>query len=202
MAATKRRNVKSQQDAVLHLAVDSHERGRDFLTHAEIQSMIKVARKGRHGVRDDAMLCMMFEHAYRVSELCQARLSQLDTSTSRIWVERSKGSLSTEQPIHGDTLRAIKRYLRSRQDTLPWLFVTERAEPFTRQGIYYLIRIIGQRAGLGHVHPHMLRHGCGYYLANKGYDSRLIQDYLGHRDPKHTVRYTRTAASRFECIWD
>ena len=43
------------------------------------------------------------------------------------------------------------------------------------------------------MHPHMLRHSCGYYLANAGYDMRLIQDYLGHRDPKHTAHYTRVA---------
>ena len=49
--------------------------------------------------------------------------------------------------------------------------------------------------------PHMLRHSCGFALANRGYDLRLIQDYLGHRDPKHTARYTRVASSRFEGPW-
>ena len=51
------------------------------------------------------------------------------------------------------------------------------------------------------LHPHMLRHSCGFYLANRGYDLRLIQDYLGHRDPKHTVHYTRVAGSPFEGLW-
>ena len=50
-------------------------------------------------------------------------------------------------------------------------------------------------------HPHMLRHSCDFALANRGYDLRLIQDYLGHRDPKHTVRYTRTVGKRFEGLW-
>ena len=57
------------------------------------------------------------------------------------------------------------------------------------------------RAGLPDVHPHTLRHSCGFALANKGYDLRLIQDYLGHRDPRHTVYYTRTAGRRFEGLW-
>jgi type 1 fimbriae regulatory protein FimB len=48
---------------------------------------------------------------------------------------------------------------------------------------------------------HMLRHSCGFYLANHGHDLRPIQDYLGHRDPKHTAHYTRTAAGRFEELW-
>jgi type 1 fimbriae regulatory protein FimB len=80
-------------------------------------------------------------------------------------------------------------------------FLTERGGPFTRQGIYYLVRCISERADLGKVHPHMLRHACGYALANKGHDLRTIQDYLGHRDPKHTAIYTRTAATRFENLW-
>ncbi len=54
---------------------------------------------------------------------------------------------------------------------------------------------------LGHVNPHMLRHSCGFALANKGHDLRLMQDYLGHRDPRHAVHYTRTAAGRFEGLW-
>jgi type 1 fimbriae regulatory protein FimB len=80
-------------------------------------------------------------------------------------------------------------------------FLTERGGPFTRQGIYYLVRCISERADLGKVHPHMLRHPCGYALASKGLDLRTIQDYLGHRDPKQTAIYTRVAATRFENLW-
>lgn len=110
-------------------------------------------------------------------------------------------TLSVEHPIEGDELRAIKRYLAGRKDTLPWLFVSERGAQLTRQAINYLIREAGERAGLGRVWPHMLRHSCGYYLANEGVDLRTAQDYLGHRDPKHTVRYTRVAGRRFEGLW-
>ena len=72
----------------------------------------------------------------------------------------------------------------------------------TRQAVNYLAAAIGERAGLGfHVHPHMFRHSTGYYLANRGHDTRLVQDYLGHRNIAHTVRYSRTAAARFEGLW-
>jgi type 1 fimbriae regulatory protein FimB len=100
--------------------------------------------------------------------------------------------------------RMLTRYLTQRGDSpLPWLFLTERGDQFTRFTINYLVRITGERAGLAfRVHPHMLRDGCGYALANRGYDLSLIQDYLGHRDPKHTTRYTRTAANRFEGLWE
>jgi hypothetical protein len=121
---------------------------------------------------------------------------------ARLTVNRSKNSLSTEQPLAGDELRAIKRYLATREDKLPWLFLSEREQPMTRQAVNYLIREAGERAKLGRVWPHMLRHSCGYALANKGADFRVIQDYLGHRDPRHTVRYTRTSARRFEGLWD
>ena len=116
-------------------------------------------------------------------------------------VSRLKSSLSVEHPITGDELRAIKRYLAIRTDQLPWLFLSERGQPMTRQAVNYLIGQAADIAGLGHVHPHMLRHSCGYYLANAGYDMRLIQDYLGHRDPKHTAHYTRVAGRRFEGLW-
>ena len=99
--------------------------------------------------------------------------------TARIWIDRLKGSLSTHHPIDGEELRAIRRYLRIRDSRLPWLFVTERGGQFTRQGVYYLVRCISERADLGKVHPHMLRHSCGYALANKGHDLRTIQDYSG-----------------------
>jgi site-specific recombinase XerD len=104
-------------------------------------------------------------------------------------------------PIAGDELQAVRRYLRIRDSRLPWLFVTECGGPFTRQDIYYLVRCIGERTDLSKVHPHMLRHACGYALANQEYDLRTIQDYLGHRDLKHTAAYTRTAAKRFENLW-
>src|ERR1700737_4289603 len=71
----------------------------------------------------------------------------------------------------------------------------------SRVTVNYLLAEAASRAGLPPVHPHMLRHSCGFSLANRGYDLRLIQDYLGHRDPKHTVHYTRVAAGRFEGLW-
>ena len=101
----------------------------------------------------------------------------------------------------GEERWAIKRYLSTRNDRLPWLFISERQQPMTRQAVNYLLKAAANRASIPHVHPHMLRHSCGFYLANKGYDLRLIQDYLGHRDPKHTVHYTRVAGVRFEGLW-
>ena len=76
-----------------------------------------------------------------------------------------------------------------------------QAQP-TRQAVNYIVRLAGEKAKLGRVWPHMLRHsGDGYYLADKGTDLRSMQDYLGQRDPKHTAHYTRVAGHRFAGLW-
>ena len=135
------------------------------------------------------------------AKLSRLRRDEVDLDRARLWVRRLKGGLSVEQPIAGDELRAIKRHLAARTDALPWLFLSERGQPMTRQAVNYLVAAAGLRAGLPGLHPHTLRHSCGYALADKGQDLRLIQDYLGHRDPRHTVHYTRTAGRRFEGLW-
>lgn len=182
-------------------AADDHERRRDFLGEAELGRLFLAAKRSRHGARDHLLMLLMFRHGLRVSEVIALRRSDVDLDQARLWISRLKNGLSVEQPIAGDELRAIRRWLSLRDDTLPWLFVSERRQPLTRQAVNYIVGRAGERAKLGHIHPHMLRHSCGFALANKGHDLRLIQDYLGHRDPRHTAHYTRTAAGRFEGLW-
>jgi type 1 fimbriae regulatory protein FimB len=182
------------------------ERQKNFLTEAEIEKFLRSARKGRHGLRNFAMALLGYRHALRVSELVNMRMADVDLDTGRLFVRRCKGSLSTSQPMEGDEIRALRAWLRKRINApccnSPLLFLSERG-PMTRQAVNYLAKVIGKRAGIAvHVHPHMLRHSCGFALANKGCDTRLIQDYLGHRNIRHTQTYTRTAAVRFEGLWD
>jgi integrase len=199
------RNVKSYSKMAKPAAEVVDGGNKDFLTEAEMMRFLDAARQGRHGVRDHLMMLMSYRHGLRVSELIDIRLKDLDLETGRLFVRRKKGSLSTHQPIEGDELRALRAWLRVRQEhpnaRAPYLFLSERG-PMTRQAVNYLAKEIGRRAKLRfHVHPHMLRHSTGFYLANKGYDTRLVQDYLGHKNIAHTVRYTRTAAVRFEGLW-
>jgi site-specific recombinase XerD len=191
----KRRKAKSRG------VTDANERSKDFLDPSEIDRLLAAAKDNRHGIRDALLLLMMYRHGLRVTEAIKLRLDAVNLKQSSLWVKRIKNSLSTQQPIAGDELRAIKRYMATRSDRLHWLFVSERGHEMTRQTVNYIIKTAGERAGLGHVHPHMLRHSCGYYLANKGVDFRTTQDFLGHRDPKHTTRYTRVAGRRFEGLW-
>lgn len=197
MLAAKKRKVTSDPS----MTTDAHVRRKDFLSETEIAALLDAATTGRHGIRDHLLILTMFRHGLRVSEAINLRRDEVDLDHARLWVRRLKNGLAVEHPIAADELRAIKRYLGLRKDSLPWLFVSERGQPLTRQSVNYLIAMAAARAELSPVNPHMLRHSCGFYLANRGYDLRLIQDYLGHRDPKHTVHYTRVAGGRFEGLW-
>ena len=140
---------------------DGHERARNFLSDAERDALLEVAKKGRYGVRDFLLLLMMYRHGLHVSEAIRIRRPDLNLNRARVWIRRLKNGLSVEYPIAGRTA-GDQSLSATRHDALPWLFLSERGQPKIR------------RAGLGALHPHMLRHTCGFYLANQGYDLRLI----------------------------
>jgi len=117
---TNRRKVKSVGPDGAFETVDAHERAKDFLTRNEVDKLLQVAKKGRHGERDHAMMLMMYRHGLRVSEAIGLRRTDANLPEARLWVRRLKGSLSVDQPIAGDELRAVKRYLATRDDQLPW----------------------------------------------------------------------------------
>ena len=106
--------------------------------------------------------------------------------------------------MEGDEIRATRKWFRERlQTALDFVFVSERDAPLTRQAAWRIIKEAGSKAGIElEVHPHMLKHSCGFYLANRGLDTRLIQDYMGRKQIQNTVRYTATNAKRFEGCGD
>ena len=177
-------------------------RTREYLTPEEVERLIGQAGKlGRHGARDAALLMLAYRHGLRVSELVALRWDMVDLKQGLLHVNRLKNGIPSVHPIRGPELRALRKLQRDYPDT-PYVFVTERKGPLTADTVRKLIARAGEVAGIGFpVHPHMLRHACGYKLANDGHDTRAIQHYLGHKNIQHTVRYTEQAPNRFKNFW-
>jgi site-specific recombinase XerD len=170
-----------------------------FLTPAEVEQLVKAARThSRYAQRDAAMILLSFRHGLRVSELCALRWDQVDLKASTLTVLRAKGGTPSLHPLKGDELRALRPLAGAGK---PWVFTTERGGPMTPAGVRDIMRRLGAGAGLGRVHPHMLRHACGYKLINQGTDLRMVQAYLGHRAIASTVRYTEVDVRRFRGLF-
>ena len=178
---------------------------RKHLVSAEVDKLIAATKGSRNEARDRCLLLLMFRHGLRVSEACGLQLSQVDIESRVLPVERLKIGLSTTHPLRSDEIRLIKAWLIERKKLKPEedvFFVSERRTPLSRKTAWVAIRAYGEKAKLAvSAHPHMLRHACGFALADQGADTRLIQDYLGHRNIQHTVVYTATNPARFEKLW-
>lgn len=180
---------------------------RNFLTQNEIESLLNAANSGPHAARNYCLTLLCFIHGFRASEICRLRISDIDLRSKCIYIHRLKKGFSTTHPLLNKEIQALKRWLDIRdeypQSTNEWLFLSRKGNPLSRQQFYQIISASGDQAGLPlEIHPHMLRHSCGFALANMGIDTRLIQDYLGHRNIRHTVWYTASNAGRFYGIWD
>ena len=177
-------------------------RTREYLTEAEVERLMTAARKNRWGHRDATMLLVAYRHGLRVSELVDLRWEQVDFRTATLHVRRVKQGTPSSHPILGDELRALRRLQREQEPKSPFVFTSERGAPFSTAGFARMIERAGVDAKLAFkAHPHMLRHACGYALANKGHDTRALQAYLGHKNIQHTVRYTELSPTRFRDFW-
>jgi len=177
-------------------------RTREYLTEAEVERLIASAKGNRWGHRDSMMVLLAYRHGLRASELVDLRWDQVEFKTAILHVRRVKQGTPSSHPILGDELRALRRLQREQEPKSPFVFTSERGAPFSTAGFARMIERAGVDAKLAFkAHPHMLRHACGYALANKGHDTRALQAYLGHRNIQHTVRYTELSPTRFKDFW-
>lgn len=179
------------------------QRTREHLFPHEVAAMIKAAKQvGRHGHRDSTLILLAYRHGLRVSELVTLRWEQMNFTGGTIYINRIKHGVSSTHPLRGVELRALRQLQRDYPDST-YLFVSERKTVMSAATARGIIERSGILAGLSlSVHPHMLRHACGFYLASKGYDTRAIQAYLGHKNIQHTVRYTELSPGRFKDFWN
>jgi len=178
---------------------------RKYLTVNEIERLISAISTKKNYERDKCMLLMCFIHGLRVSELSQLKLKDIEISNKIIYISRLKNGFSVQHPLQHRELLALKVWMQQRSSYLgadsDYLFLSRHGKKVSRQQLYRIFRDAGKNAGINiDVHPHMFRHACGYALADKGCDTRLIQDYLGHRNIQNTVIYTASNAARFKSV--
>jgi integrase len=177
-------------------------RKREHLTPSEVESLVEAAKANRHGHRDATMVLLAYRHGLRACELVDLEWSQIDFKAAVLHVRRAKKGTPGTHPIRGDELRALRKLQREQNPTSPFVFTSERGSPFATSGFAKMIERAGVEAGFDFkAHPHMLRHACGFALANAGHDTRALQAYLGHKNIQHTVRYTELAPNRFKDFW-
>ncbi len=172
------------------------------MTAREIEKLMDYARKhSRYGHRDSTMILVSYRHGLRASEVCDLQWHQVELDHGRMHVRRAKNGTPSVHPIRGDEIRALRK-LRRENPNEAYVFVTERGGPMSTIGFHHLIQRLGKAARMPFpLHPHMLRHACGYKLANDGHDTRALQHYLGHKNIEHTVRYTELSPDRFRDFW-
>ena len=178
-------------------------RSREYLTAEEVDGLIRAARRqGRYGQRNATLILLMYRHGLRVAEVVRLEWDMLDLKAALLHVRRVKHGLAALHPLRGPELRALRQLQRAYPE-MAYGFVSERGAPLTARTVYHIIAEAGRAASFSFpVHPHMLRHACGFYLANKGVDTRALHQYLGHRNIQHTVRYTELTPHRFQNFWE
>ena len=169
-------------------------RSREHLTEREVERLIEAMKGNRWSHRDATMVLLAYRHGLRAAELVDLRWDQVDLEHALLHVSGLKNGSPATHPLTGKELRALRRLQREQEPKSPFVFTSERGTPFTKRGFQAMVERAGEAAGFDmKIHPHMLRHACGFKLANDGIDTRTIQAYLCHKSIQHTVRYTELA---------
>jgi len=174
-----------------------------YLTSKQLSELIAAPDRSKpQGLRDRAMLEFLYATGLRVSELCQVRVSELETRMGVVRVT-GKGNKQRIVPVGRAALQAVEQYLADGRPKLlkgrssPHLFITNRGRAMTRQAFWSLLAAHGKRAGIFHnLTPHVIRHTFATHLVEGGADLRSVQTMLGHADISTTQIYTHVLRSR------
>jgi len=166
----------------------------------DIKKLIETESGSETFIRDSAMLELMYSSGLRVSEIISIRVNDLNFEAGFLKV-MGKGSKERVVPMNRRAAEKIKRYMLSQRPSMlkgrqsPYLFLTNRGLPMTRQRFWQALRKLGGLAGLK-ITPHTIRHSFATHLLDGGADLRSVQKMLGHSDISTTQIYTKVSADR------
>ena len=175
------------------------------LNEQEVEDLLKAPNINQPiGLRDRAMLELLYASGLRVSELVSVKVNEVSTQDGVVRVT-GKGSKTRLVPMGEEAADWINKYLKTARPEIlqkrlcDALFVTARAEAMSRQAFWYLIKRYALQAGITkHMSPHVLRHAFATHLLNHGADLRVVQMLLGHADISTTQIYTHVARERLK----
>lgn len=180
-----------------------------YLNGADMERLLEAPPAGTpNGLRDRAMLQLVYASGLRVSELCAVELNDLNLTLGYLRVT-GKGNKQRLVPMGQAAMTAIEAYmtggrpgiLKSRASK--YVFVTSRGSKMTRQAFWKLLAAHGKTCGLFHnLSPHVLRHTFATHLLEGGADLRSVQTMLGHADIGTTQIYTHVARGRLRAVVD
>lgn len=181
-------------------------RKRRFITEDEFEKVLSFAKDKNESIRKHkliATLCLMYYHGMRRSEVCDLTWTCVSITRGEIFIDRKKGGVSCTHPISQSLMPSL-RYLRNwRIEGSPYVLCSHTGQKTKGLLLWEKVqRLNGKEIIDFKMFPHCFRHGCGYYLANKGVELRTIQAYLGHRSIQSTVIYTEISPKRFVGLWD
>ena len=166
-----------------------------------MERLIEASRDNRHGTRDALVVLVTYRHGLRGSEVADLKWEQVDFDRGEIPCQSGQGRDTRYAPLTGRELRELRRHKRESPSS-PFVFVSERGHRYRAEGFPRTVKRAGVVAKLGiKAHAHMLRHACGFKLANDGIDTRALQAYFGHSNIQNTARYTALASGRFKNFW-
>ncbi len=179
-------------------------RSREYLMESEVEAVLKAAQSvGRYPLRDATAILMAFRHGLRPGEMCALPWDNVLFKDQRVHIKRLKNGISGPHRLGARELSMLRKLKRERRGNSPYVFATERGGAMSTRTFHDIVVRAGKLAGLTFpIHPHMLRHSCGYHARTKGLDIRELQSYLGHRDMQSTAIYASLDAEKEVTLWD